>query len=126
MIAVILKAAPKDYQAVLTVEQRVKGDNLVLADLESAMHQHWRQTKANKDEDKSGNENSLSAFSGTCFHCKKKLHKVMRKKGLQGRNLKENATTVEKKGIKLQIVGRQKKTEIKDPKDIKYQLKGLM
>jgi hypothetical protein len=41
--------------AVLTVEQRVKGDKLVLADLESAMHQHWRQTKANKDEDKSGN-----------------------------------------------------------------------
>lgn len=55
LIAVILKAAPKDYQAVLTVEQRVKGDKLVLADLESAMHQHWRQTKANKDEDKSGN-----------------------------------------------------------------------
>jgi len=55
LIAVILKAAPKDYQAVLTVEQRFRGDKLLLADLESAMHQHWRQTKANKDEDKSGN-----------------------------------------------------------------------
>jgi hypothetical protein len=51
LIAVILKAAPKDYQAVLKVDQRVKGDKLVLAHLESAMHQHWRQTKANKDKD---------------------------------------------------------------------------
>jgi len=56
LIALILKAAPKDYHAVLAVEQRVKGDILAFADFESAMHQHWRQTKANKDEDKSGNE----------------------------------------------------------------------
>jgi hypothetical protein len=76
LIAVILKAAPKDYQVVLTIEQRVKGDKLALADLESTMHQHWRQTKANEDEEKSGYEISLSAFSGTCFQYKKKGYKA--------------------------------------------------
>jgi hypothetical protein len=129
LIAVILKAAPKDYQAVLTVEQRVKGDNLVLADLESAMHQHWRQTKANKDEDKVEMKFHYQPSVEHAFIARRKGIKainVLRKKRLQGRNLKENATTVEKKGTKLQIVGRKKKTEIKDPKDIKYQLKGLM
>jgi ABC-type histidine transport system ATPase subunit len=51
---------------------------------------------------------------------------VLRKKRVQGRNSKERATTVVKKGIKLQVVGRKKKIKIKDPKDIRYQLKRLV
>jgi hypothetical protein len=31
-----------DYKAVLTAEQKKKGNTLTLADLESAMDQHWR------------------------------------------------------------------------------------
>ena len=43
LIAVVLDAAPKEYQSVLTYEQRFRGNNLKLSDLESAMNQHWRQ-----------------------------------------------------------------------------------
>lgn len=42
LIAVILDAAAKDYQAVLTCEQRVRGQSVTLLDLETAMNQHYR------------------------------------------------------------------------------------
>ena len=122
LIAVILKAAPKDYQAVLTVEQRVKGDKLVLADLESAMHQHWRQTKANKDEDKSGNEISLSAFSGTCFHCKKKGHKANKcpeKEKSSGKKFKGKCNNCGKEGHKAADCWEKEENKDKRPKGYK-------
>ncbi len=43
LIAVVLDAAPKEYQAVLTAEQRRQGVTLTIADLEITMNQHWRQ-----------------------------------------------------------------------------------
>jgi hypothetical protein len=43
MIAVILDAAPPEYQAVLTNQQHAKGDALKQSDLEDAMNQHGRQ-----------------------------------------------------------------------------------
>jgi hypothetical protein len=66
MIAVILDAAPAEYQAVLTSEQRVKRVALKQADLEEAMNQHWRQIKkksgaAATDEDEA--EITLSAIT---------------------------------------------------------------
>ncbi len=42
LIAVVLDAAAKDYQAVLTCEQRVRGQSVTLLDLETAMNQHYR------------------------------------------------------------------------------------
>jgi hypothetical protein len=52
---VVLDAAVKDYQAVLTCKQRVKGPSVTLLDLETAMNQHYRQikgSKPSKDNDK--------------------------------------------------------------------------
>jgi len=77
LIAVILDAAPEEYHAVLTLEQRLRGDKLTLNDLETAMNQFWRQGKTPKTND--GNdaaEISLSAFGGVCYNCKKKGHKA--------------------------------------------------
>jgi hypothetical protein len=77
LIAVVLDAAPDEYQAVLTSEQRVRGDALTLADLEVVMNQHWRQIKRNKDE-KSDDEGeiALASFGGVCYNCNKTGHKA--------------------------------------------------
>jgi len=42
MIAVVLGQAPKAYSAVLATEQRIRGDELRLQDLEFAMNAQWR------------------------------------------------------------------------------------
>ena len=74
LIAVVLDATPKGYQSILTAEQRFKGSNLVLSDLESAMNQHWRQIGHAKSNNNNDNELNLTAFGGTCFVCHKKGH----------------------------------------------------
>jgi len=75
LIAVVLDAAPKEYQSILTAEQRFKGSNLMLSDLESAMNQHWRQIgHAKSDNNNDDNELNLTAFGVTCFVCHKKGH----------------------------------------------------
>jgi hypothetical protein len=76
MIAVVLDAASAEYQAVLTAEQRLRGDKLTLNDLETAMNQHWRQCKSPKISDGKGVEISLSAFGGVCYKCKQRGHKA--------------------------------------------------
>jgi len=78
LIAVILDAAPAEYQAVLTAEQRLRGDELALSDLETAMNQHWRQTKSPKTNDDEGSDFALSSmnFGGFCYNCKQKGHKA--------------------------------------------------
>jgi hypothetical protein len=43
LIVIILDATPMEYMVVLTAEQRIKGTNLMMADLEEAMNQHWWQ-----------------------------------------------------------------------------------
>ena len=56
-IAVILTVAPKEHQAVLTIEQRSKGATLLMSDLEEAMHQHWWQIKKHyEDEEENDDE----------------------------------------------------------------------
>jgi hypothetical protein len=48
LIVVLLTAVPFEYQAILTCEQqRLKGTNLKLSDLEVVMNQYWRQTETN-------------------------------------------------------------------------------
>ena len=44
LIAQAFSAAPEQYQAVMIGEQRFKGDQLTLDDLEQVMDQHWRAT----------------------------------------------------------------------------------
>ena len=90
MIAVILDAAPEEYHAVLTLEQRLRGDKLTLNDLETAMNQFWRQGKTPKTND--GNyaaEISLSAFGGVCYNCKKRGIKPINIKKEKEQDLKE-------------------------------------
>ena len=76
LIAVILDAAPMEYKSVLTTEQRSKGSNLKLNDLETVMNQHWRQICPKDQEPGSGTEITLSAFTGMCFKCNTKGHKA--------------------------------------------------
>jgi hypothetical protein len=79
LIAVVLDAAPSEYQALLTSERRRLGTSLKIDDLEAIMGQHWRQTHS--PIDKSGKELDdteivLTTFDGCCFICKKKGHKA--------------------------------------------------
>jgi hypothetical protein len=92
LIAVVLDAAAKDYQAVLTCEQRVRGQSATLLDLETAMNQHYRQIKGSKPNNGNDKEMQLSAFGGTCYHCKQAGHKAHAcpKKGNNGGNGKAN------------------------------------
>jgi hypothetical protein len=76
LIAVILDAAPMEYKSVLTTEQRSKGSNLKLNDLETVMNQHWRQICPKDQGPRSGTEITLSAFTGMCFKCNTKGHKA--------------------------------------------------
>ena len=80
LIAVVLDAAPEEYQAVLTAEQRARGDNLKLTDLEIVMNQHWRQMKRNHKGERSDDEGEivLAAFGGVCYNCNKKGHAANR------------------------------------------------
>jgi Zinc knuckle len=76
LLAAVIRAAPKDCKAVVTMEQRAKGNSVTLADLEEVMHQHWRTIKNNKKEKSEDDEElTLSAFDGKCHNCGKKGHK---------------------------------------------------
>ena len=70
LIAVVLDAATDEYQAVLTAEQRARGDDLTLADLELVMNQHWRQIKKTSKGGKGDDEGEivLAAFGGVCYN----------------------------------------------------------
>jgi hypothetical protein len=99
LISIVLAVAPKEYQSVLMIEQRVKGMAIELDDLESAMVQHYRMTMNNKtkkevaegfetnfaatdQENKKNNQNGQS-YKGnnkkkksSCFICGKDGHLV--------------------------------------------------
>jgi hypothetical protein len=85
LIAVVLDAANKNYQAILTCEQRVKGISVMLLDLlETAMNQHYCQIKGSKPSHNNDKEINLGAFTGMCYHCKKpghRAHECPNKKG---------------------------------------------
>ena len=82
-IAIILDAAPAEYQSVLNAEQRAKGSNITLQDLADAMDQQWRSmygkhtTRDLQGDD--GNEIALGAintFRGKCHNCGEEGHKA--------------------------------------------------
>jgi hypothetical protein len=68
LIAVVIDAAPEQYQSLLTNEQLRLQNNLKLEDLSKAMNALWQT----KDE----YEIILGAFEGFCFRCKQKGHKA--------------------------------------------------
>ena len=82
-VAVILEAASEEYHAVLSSEQARLKDDLKVSDLENVMRNHWRTISSksgSNDNDEEGKEVALAAvgkgFSGTCFLCKKKGHRI--------------------------------------------------
>jgi hypothetical protein len=79
LIAVVLEKAPMEYQAVLTTEQRARGSNLTLDDLEMTMNQHWRQIgdKSKSAGETGGKEIALSAVNKiVCFNDGEEGHKA--------------------------------------------------
>jgi hypothetical protein len=73
-IAVIMGAAPKEYISVITMEERIKGDQMTLKDREAVMYQQWRQT--NGPTERQETEIILAAFGGFCYQYKQKGHKA--------------------------------------------------
>jgi hypothetical protein len=71
---VVLDAATKEYQAVLTCEQCARGISVTLLNLEEAMNQHYRQIKGSKPTNDNDKELTLGAFGGICYHCKQAGH----------------------------------------------------
>jgi Reverse transcriptase (RNA-dependent DNA polymerase) len=65
LIAIVLDVATDEYQAVLTGEQRAKGDDLSLNDLELIMRQHYRQINRSKTNRRSDVGEVLLTASGT-------------------------------------------------------------
>jgi hypothetical protein len=74
LIAVVMGAAPEKYISVITCEQRVKGNQMSLHDLEIVMNQLWRQSKGSIDQHTT--EITLAAFEGHCYQCKQIGHKA--------------------------------------------------
>ena len=77
LIAVVLDAAPEQYKAVLTNEQRAHkvSKDLSLQHLKDAMHDHYRTLNLNgKSSEDNEDEVALGAFSGKCYNCNKVSH----------------------------------------------------
>ena len=82
-IAIVLDAAPAEYQSVLNAEQRAKGSDITLQDLAETMDQQWRSMygkRTTKDlQGDDGNEIALGAintFRGKCHNCGEEGHKA--------------------------------------------------
>jgi hypothetical protein len=66
----VFATAEEKYNSVLTSEQRTKGSDLTMDDLEDAMNQLWGQEggSQNKHTGSEGGEMVLTAFGGTCYN----------------------------------------------------------
>ena len=70
LIAQVIAAAPRAYQAVLTAEQLRLGANIKMKDISKAMTAPWHATHGSEDND----DNEFSLI--TCFICKQEGHKA--------------------------------------------------
>ena len=81
-IAIVMDAAPDEYQAILNTEQRAKGDEITLQDLAETMDQQWRslygqrKTKTITGNDGNDTEVALAAFAGKCHNCHQVGHRA--------------------------------------------------
>ena len=78
VIAVILKAAPKEYASILTSEQEIRGSTLQLSNLRAVMSKYYRSVHKKSDSEEE-NELTLTQikFKGTCNRCGKQGHKAV-------------------------------------------------
>jgi hypothetical protein len=79
LFAVVMAAAPMEYQAALVAEQCHQGNNLTLDHLCEVMDTLYRQLYGtNRSHGEEGStEVSLSNFMGTCVTCRKKGIKLV-------------------------------------------------
>jgi gag-polypeptide of LTR copia-type len=152
LIAVVLDAAPAEYQSVLTAEQQRRGPDLSVADLEDAMNQRWRQTQIPRTGGKDKNDNNeVSLAAGDLVeHATVVRRKVIgainslkkravMQKMLKARKItstiqeafKENVTTVSQLWERrtqgsAKIVGSRKKIKTKDQKDLSCKVNKAM
>ena len=76
LMAVVISAAPHEYQAVLTSVQLHLKEAMTIDDLSDAMNAYWRAIEGdNKKSEETSNKIGLAMFGGTCFNCKQKGHK---------------------------------------------------
>jgi hypothetical protein len=77
LIAIILDVATEEYRAILTVEQKIKGDSLIVDDLERVMSKEFRQLTRNQVRP-SVQEGEMLLFqnSGACYNCGKLGHRA--------------------------------------------------
>ena len=81
-IAIVMDAAPDEYQAILNTEQQAKGDKITLQDLAETMDQQWRslygqcKTKLITGDDRNDIEVALAAFAGKCHNCHQVGHRA--------------------------------------------------
>jgi DNA-directed RNA polymerase subunit M/transcription elongation factor TFIIS len=79
LIAVVLEKALDKYKSILTVEQRAKGTQLSLTDLNNCMNDLYRTMNPNHADTKDDKEVALAAttttkFISVCGKCKKQGH----------------------------------------------------
>jgi hypothetical protein len=77
-IGVVFATYAEKYHSVLTSEQRTKGADLTMDDLEDVMNQLWRQGGGSQEKHTGtdGGEMVLAAFGGTCYNCQEKGHRA--------------------------------------------------
>jgi Zinc knuckle len=75
IIAIILDVASEEYRPILSVERRMKGEDLTVEDLERAMCEEYRQM--NRAYNKKIEDNSETLlFLGACYNCGKSGHQA--------------------------------------------------
>jgi hypothetical protein len=77
-IGVVFATAAEKYHSVLTSEQRTKGADLTMDDIEDAVNQLWRQGGGSpkKHTGNDGGGMVFAAFGGTCYNCQDKGHRA--------------------------------------------------
>jgi hypothetical protein len=76
LTAVVISAAPVEYQAVLTTKQLSLGVGITVEDLRTAMNAHWRSIGGINGKREESDEWVLNASTGYCFECKERGHKA--------------------------------------------------
>ena len=75
LMASVMEKAPYRYTSVLAVEGRVRGNALMLTNLEQAMRSQYRIVKKQKEKT-SNRELSLTGFDGKCYKCNRVCHRA--------------------------------------------------
>jgi hypothetical protein len=78
MIDIVLEVATVEYRPILSIERRIRGEHLIVEDLEFAMGESYRQLNRNivKRNESESWELLLYQFTGICYICGKSGHQA--------------------------------------------------